>query len=196
MDQKEGEALARRLRQVERRMGVIVAGWLLSILLLAVLWVGMQQVSSQTIMPQVIKARTFNVVDQNDHTRVTIGLSDQGNAGIWLYDVAGKSRVHMGVDFARAPSIWFADENGNERIRLGLADAQARSMSQDQANAPTRLWLAVDPTGAPRLGVYTGGKERLGFGLNGHGDQGMWVFDSNGNAVWSTPHGLFGGVKP
>ncbi len=217
MDGDEVKELTNRLQRVERRVFMMGASWLLSVVMLVVLWIGTQHASSQTSAGP-LKVRNLAVVDQNDRTRVSIGTNDQGNGGFWLYDSAGKQRVHfgistggnagawfddatgktrihLGVDFARAPEIWFADENGNERLHLGLADSEARSKFTNQPNLP-QLWLVYDPSGPARLGFYAAGRERVGLGGNARGDQGIWVFDASGKAVWSAPHGLFGGVKP
>ena len=190
MDTDEVNELTDRLQRVERRVFIMGAGWLLSIVMLVVLWIGTQHASSQT---PVLKARSLTLVDQSDRTRLFFGISDQGNPGVWLYDENGKTRIHLGIDFARAPEIVFSDENGNERLRLGLADAQARSMF---VKNPSQVWLAADPGGPPRLSFYSGTQERLGLGVNGRGDQGIWVFDASGKVIWSAPHGLFGGVRP
>ncbi len=218
MDSYEVKELTNRLQRVERRVFIMGAGWLLSVVMLVVLWVGTQHASSQ-VPAGPLKARSLAIVDQNDRTRLSLGITDQGNGHLWLYDAAGKSRIqiglstagnagawfddaagktriHLGIDFARAPEIWFADEAGNERFHLGLADAEARSKFSTPSASSPQVWLFYDPSGPARLGFYGAGRERLGLGGNGRGDQGIWVFDASGKVVWSAPHGLFGGVKP
>lgn len=217
MDSHEVQELMNRLQRVERRVFIMGAGWLLSVVLLVVLWIGTPHASSQTTTAPM-RVRSLAIVDQNDRIRLSLGTNDQGNGGFWLYDAAGKqrihfgistggnagawfddatgkTRIHLGVDFARAPEIWFADENGNERLHVGLADADARSKFPTQANTP-QLWLVYDPTGPARIGYYALGRERVALGGNARGDQGIWVFDPSGKLLWSAPHGLFGGPKP
>jgi hypothetical protein len=217
MDRDEVNELTNRLQRVERRVFIMGAGWMLSIAVLVVLWIGTQHASSQTFAVSA-RVRSLAIVDQNDRTRLTLGVNDKGNgifqlydssgkqrvqfgissvgnAGAWFYDAMEKTRIHLGVDFGKAPEIWFADENGNERLHLGMADADARSHFSNQANPPS-IWLLYDPTGPARLGFYAAGRERVSLGGNGRGDHGIWVFDSNGKVVWSAPRGLFGGVKP
>jgi hypothetical protein len=217
MDRDEVTALTNRLQRVERRVFLMGAGWLLSIVMLVVLWTGTQHASSQTPVGSA-RVRSLTIVDQSDRQRLSLGVTDKGNgifqlydsngkervqlgistggnAGAWFYDAAEKTRIHLGVDFGKAPEIWFADENGNERLHLGVADAEARSQFSNQANPPS-IWLLYDPAGPARLGFYAAGRERVALGGNGRGDQGIWVFDPGGKAVWSAPHGLFGGVKP
>jgi hypothetical protein len=193
MDRDEIRALTDRLQRVERRVFVLGASWLLSVVLLMVLWIGTPHASSQTT---ALKARSLSIVDQNDRSRLFFGISDQGNSGVWLYDANGKTRVHLGVDFGKAPEIWFADENGNERLHFGIADADARAKFGTPTASIPQAWFFYDPSGPARLGFYAGGREGLALGANVRGDQGIWVFDAGGKVVWSAPHGLFGGVKP
>ena len=217
MDRDEVSELTNRLQRVERRVFIMGAGWLLSVVMLVVLWTGAQHASSQTSAVSA-RVRSLTIVDQNDHQRLWLGVSDKGagifqlydaagkqrvqlglstvgNAGAWFYDATEKARIHLGVDFAKAPEIWFADENGNERLHIGVADADARSQFSNQTSPPS-IWLLYDPAGPARLGFFAAGRERVALGGNGRGDQGIWVFDASGKAVWSAPHGLFGGVKP
>jgi hypothetical protein len=217
MNRDEVVELTNRLQRVERRVFIMGAGWLLSIVMLVVLWTGTQHASSQT-SPSSVRVRSLTIVDQNDQRRLSLGVTDKGhgifqlydssgkervnlgistggNAGAWFSDAAEKVRIHLGVDFGKAPEIWFADENGNERLHLGVAPADARAQFANQTNPPS-LWLLYDPAGPARLGFYAAGRERVALGGNGRGDQGIWVFDPSGKAVWSAPHGLFGGVKP
>jgi hypothetical protein len=162
MDRDEVNELTNRLQRVERRVFIMGAGWMLSIAVLVVLWIGTQHASSQTFAVSA-RVRSLAIVDQNDRTRLTLGVNDKGNgifqlydssgkqrvqfgissvgnAGAWFYDAMEKTRIHLGVDFGKAPEIWFADENGNERLHLGMADADARSHFSNQANPPS-IWL-------------------------------------------------------
>ena len=195
MDRAEIHELTNRLQRVERRVFVMGAGWLLSVVLLVVFWIGTPHASSQTAAGP-LKARSLSIVDEKDRSRLFLGISDQGNSGVWLYDANGKTRLHLGVDFGRAPEIWFADENGNERLHFGLADAEARSKLGTPSASIPQAWLFFDPSGPARLGFYAAGREGIALGGSSRGDQGIWVFDAGGKVVWSAPHGLFGGVKP
>lgn len=195
MDRSEIHELTDRLQRVERRVFLMGAGWLLSVVLLIVLWIGAPHAWSQTAAGP-LKARSLSIVDQNDRSRLFFGISDQGNSGVWLYDANGKTRLHLGVDFGRAPEIWFADENGNERLHFGIADAEARSKFGTPTASIPQAWLFFDPSGPARLGFFAAGREGIALGGNVRGDQGIWLFDAGGKVVWSAPHGLFGGVKP
>lgn len=215
MDRYEVDELKNRLQRVERRVFVMGAGWLLSVVLLVVFWIGTPHASSQTSVGPA-KVRSLAIVDQNDRTRLFLGVTDAGNGifrlfdsrgedriqlgvtssgtpAAWFSDAKGKTRMRLSVTYDRMPDIMFADENGNELLHLGLADAEARSKVQPKTPP---LWLVYDPTGPARLGFYAGGRERVALGGNAQGDQGIWVFDASGKPVWSAPHGLFGGVKP
>jgi hypothetical protein len=119
MERDEVQVLSDRVRSVERQLRVALAGWLLSVVALAIFWVGTPHASSQTDIQGTIRARGFNVYDASNRHRLGIGMSNDGNPGIWLYDGTNKTRVHVGVDGGLRPEVWFADEAGTVRLRVG-----------------------------------------------------------------------------
>lgn len=142
MERSEVEVLSDRVRSVERRLRVALAGWLLSVVVLGIFWVGAERASSQTGIQGDIRAREFNVYDSVNRHRLGIGMSSEGNPGLWLYDVTGKTRVFVGVSGGVRPEIWFADETGTLRMRVGTNGNGDPGIWIYSPNGKTVTWSA------------------------------------------------------
>jgi hypothetical protein len=119
MDGTELEALADRLRRVERTLHWAGTGWLACVVAVTVLGAGAQRAVSQPAIQGTINARTFVILDESNRPRLEIGISRGGNPGIWLYDPTGKTRVRFSVDFGTRPEVTFANRDEIERMHAG-----------------------------------------------------------------------------
>ena len=54
----------------------------------------------------------------NESTRLVLGLEDEGNPGLTLYDNKGRKRVAFGIPKEGGPVIRILDENGKLRMRF------------------------------------------------------------------------------
>ena len=152
MDRDEVAVLADRVRSVEQRLRITLAGCLLSVVVLGVFWVGAQHAASQTDIQSNVKARSIDVYDNSNKRRLGLGMSQEGNPGIWLYDPSDKARVHLGIDGGVKPEVWFADETGAIRMHVGtngsgdpgiwIYDASGKSVTW---SAPGGMFWSVKP---------------------------------------------------
>ncbi len=152
MDREEVEVLSARVRSVEQRLRITLVGWVLSVVVLGVFWVGAQRAASQTDIQSNVRARSLDVYDDSNKRRLGIGISKEGNPGIWLYDATDKARVHFGIDGGVKPEVWFADETGAIRMHVGtngsgdpgiwIYDASGKSVTW---SAPGGMFWSVKP---------------------------------------------------
>ena len=119
MNRTELEMLADRLRRVERALRWAGTTWLICVVVVLVLGAGMQRAVSQPAIQGAINAHQFLVVDQSNNARIEIGISREGNPGIWLSDASNKTRVHIGIDGGVRPEVLFSNQNESERMRVG-----------------------------------------------------------------------------
>lgn len=119
MNGTELETLADRLRRVERTLRWAGMGWLACVVVLMVLGAGAQPATSQLSIQPAINARNFVLLDASDRPRLELGISRGGNPAIWLYDVNGKTRVRLSVDFGTRPEMTFANGDETERVHVG-----------------------------------------------------------------------------
>jgi len=148
MEQQEFEALRKRLDRVERRLRVAVVGWVVSIATVVVLGVAVQQAVSQ---PEVLRARSFEVVDAAGRVRIALAVGRDGSSGLGLYDVAGRVRGVLSVLPDGSPGLGLYDAAGQARIGLGLLPDESPWLSLLDAAERERIALDVFPDGSPML---------------------------------------------
>ncbi len=185
MEHGEFEALSVRLQGVERRLRMAIVGWLLSVVVLAVLWVGVQQATSQ---PQVIQARRFEVLDQNGQRAIALGLDTKGRPLISLYNSAGDHGVQIGYGGLDLPGIWIYDASAKERMALTYDDDKQPGLWFKDTSERARLTMGPGSDGEPGIWFYDTGRQTRGwFGMSTDGITHVRLNDSTGKAVWSAP---------
>lgn len=169
---QEFEILRARVERLERRMRVVVAGWVLSVAAFVFLGVTVQQAASQ---PETLRARRIEVMDAAGQPRIRLAVSvPDGSPQLTLLGAAGQGTVLLTV-FRSGPVLGLADAAGQTRILLGvfpsgsgllLKDAAGRSrielvdldrlfgLSLKDAAEKERIGLYTLPDGSPRLSLY------------------------------------------
>lgn len=112
MDGSTPELLTRRLLRLERRarrQSVCIA-LLFACLLVTVL--------AASVGDEVVRARRFEVRDEHDRVRATLGVDETSGAFLSLTDDAGHVRVHL-VHDAEQTALYLKDEE--ETTRVGVA---------------------------------------------------------------------------
>lgn len=92
MEREEFEALRRRLAQVERRMHLVVTGWVFSMAVMLVLGVAVRIAMSQ---PQVVSVRALNILDEAGRRRIALDAV-AGEPSIRIFDSSGTSIIALG----------------------------------------------------------------------------------------------------
>lgn len=113
---QEFEILRERLERLERRMRVVVAGWVLSVAVFVLLGVTVQQAVSQ---PEVLRARRIDVVDAAGRIRIMLAVTPDGSV-LAFSDAAGRQPITLGVLSDGSSALGFADAAGRKRIMLGV----------------------------------------------------------------------------
>lgn len=184
MDREEFDAVSVRLQRVERRLRMAIVGWMLSVVVLAVLWVGVQQAMSQS---QVIQARRFEVLDQSGRRVISLGLDTSGLGGIWLYDSAGNNSVQIGFG-GGLPGIWVSDSSGKERMALTYDSDKQPGLWFKDTSERTRLTMGPGTDGEPGIWLYdTAHQTRGWFGMGPDGITHVRLNDPAGKPVWVAP---------
>jgi hypothetical protein len=112
------DALQVRLTMMERKFRVMTAAWMVGLVVFSVLWIGAQQVSSQS---QVINTHELNIVDQAGKARISLGFGNNGAPAMWFYDAPGATRVYLGFSGSgvSTPQLVLLDEHAANRIYIG-----------------------------------------------------------------------------
>lgn len=114
----EVEILRARVERLERRMRMVVAGWVVSVAVFVLLGVAVQQAVSQ---PEVLRARRMEVVDAAGRVRIALTVLPDGSAALALGDAAGQGRITFNVAPDGSAGLGFQDAAGRSRILLGVA---------------------------------------------------------------------------
>jgi hypothetical protein len=99
----------------------------------------------QPRVPVVIKAKSFQAVDDNGTVRAWLGLQTDGNPGVYIRDAKGKNGIAMWVDKAGRPVMRMFDANGQNRIGMGMTDAGTPSVTVYDANSKPRIVMGLTP---------------------------------------------------
>jgi hypothetical protein len=91
---------------------------------------------------QIIVAKEFRLVDEQEKTRAILGLTSQvGQPGLWLRDKNGRVRVSLILDPKQQPALFLADSE--ERVRTELR-VEKGLVSDDQY--PSLIFRDTDQT--------------------------------------------------
>ncbi len=74
----------------------------------------------QPAVPDVVKARRFEVVDAAGKIRASLGVLPSGAPGLGLSDAAGDLRVTLAVNADGGPNLALFDAAGKLRVALGV----------------------------------------------------------------------------
>lgn len=145
MERQEFEVLRTRVQRLERRMRVAVAGWVVSVVVVVLLGVAVQQAVSQT---EVLRARRIEVVDAAGRRRIILEVLPDGTSGLSLWDAAGQARIALTVLPDGPPSVGLGD-GVLSRILLTVLPDGTPGLSLRAAAGRTGISLSLLPDGSP-----------------------------------------------
>jgi hypothetical protein len=116
------------------------------------------------ILPEVIRAQRFEVVDAEAVVRAVLGVSPDGSTELTVKDVTGKARLKLGLQADGEAGLAVMAGPGEARIAMAMPGDGGASL------------IARDETGRLRVAV----------GIGPDGIAGVGVVDAQGNVVWST----------
>ncbi len=125
-------------------------------------------------VPDVIQARSFQVVDDNGRVRAEL------STGLTVFDQNGTARLSAYVQDDGAVYLDILDENGKHRLDLGMdPDKNSRLSVWDQNRR--KLNLVVDKEGTPELFMHDGiGNNSLWMGQADDGSPMVFITDDDG----------------
>lgn len=186
------DALAARVERLERQNR-----WLTSALLIvavgAALLVTLAAVAPPSIQ-DVVKAKSFAVVDDEGNVRAELGFSADGSHGLVLRDADGSERATLAVSTkGSAQGLSLRDPEGKTRALLAVSpDGFAGVRLFGAADAKSFAGITVSPhgTGLGLAYLDAEGKQRVGLSILGvPPDQSpsLELYDADGKTVFSAP---------
>lgn len=133
-------ALERELAMTRRRLrwALALAGAGLGLFAVSDRPGGTRGAYAQEPVPEVIRARRIEAVDENGKTRAVLGAFDEGPSLV-LQDVSGEIRAELSANKAgnEGPELSLNDENGKPRAVLG---AHAGGTALDLSDEKGKFW--------------------------------------------------------
>lgn len=178
----EIDQLMRRIEQVEkqnRRMKSFTGA--LAIAVLAFILMGAQSVVQEGQFRK-ITAQEITIVDSTGKARVEMGTTNEGT-GIRILSEQGKRVVGLGIAADGGGSgMLVADRDGVPRLGLGM-DEGVPSLAITNKDGKKIIGMGGDDKGYGFVVMDANEVERGGFGIDGKGNTGFVLYDSQGQYV-------------
>jgi hypothetical protein len=151
------QSMHARLERLEHRLRATYIGWLITIVVIGVLALGVQQAASQqTGAPQpvpldVLKTRGLEIVDAAGNVRISLGVSPEGIAEVMLTESSGRARMWFTVRPDGIPSVVLADSSGRGRIWMTAYPDRSSGMIFSDPAGKGRIWLGAGSDGSSNL---------------------------------------------
>lgn len=107
---------------------------------------------------EVVKAKEFQIVDDEGVARITIGLDKDGNSTMKFLDNNQKVRVSVGASKNGPASISLADSDGETRVLSMVAESGSSYLFMYDRQGVTRV--QVETGSADITTVILGGKNK------------------------------------
>ena len=115
----------------------------------------------------VVKARAFELVDDEGNVRARLGLGNDDSPFLSLHDPDGRVRARFGLDTSGAAGLAIGDEEGKVRATLGLATDGSSSLALGDKNGKIRakFGLAAPHVPRPAASLSPGERTRAALAL-------------------------------
>jgi hypothetical protein len=184
VEHTEMERLQRRLAGVERRLYLVLVGWVVSVVVLALGGLA-APASSQ---PQVVRTSAVEIVDATGRVRMTLDAVNR-RPSLWLYDSAGLRRIGFTVGIHGTADAVLNDANGRPRIALRVGYERAADVRLIDSLGRPRIAQSVGYDDAAGLWMFDRlARPRIGLKVFAGGIPGLWLFENpSGHILFSAP---------
>jgi hypothetical protein len=190
MNDEQNQALARRVKRLERAL--IVSGTVATAVCisLAILAVYMIREARRTDPARIIRGKSFVVVDGNGRELIRLGENEQepGKGVLEFLDGVGQRRIVVGLDKVEAPYIRLMDPAGGEALVLDVQPKLGSAIALRNRASKSGVLLAADSTGVSALGIMDSkGNRLLELGVNPDGTGRLTLLSNDGRRVFEVP---------
>ena len=132
-------------------------------------------------VPNEIRARKFVVVDDTGKDRAEFGITEDGEAGMVVWNKKKSTAVSVSINRYGMPRITFENSKGEALLDFGIFDDQYPVFIMRDANGLRRLAMAVTDAGLVTLRLYDSRKQdRCAISLTGDGNPLITLNDDKG----------------
>lgn len=143
-------------------------------------------------IPEVVSARTFQVVDEKGNVRATLSAKPDGSAGLGITTPEGRPGLAVAVGADSRPVIGFPDRQGKLRVAISITDKSDLAFNVLDKDMNPAAACVVSATGGPAVNVMDKNgsmRVRLGITDSGSGDPtasnpNLVLFDKNEKGIY------------
>jgi len=163
------------------------------------LWWPQSAAAQAPAVPDVVRARRFEVVDAAGKPRAVLRVYSDGSPGLAFSDAAGKARAVLGVFSDGSPGLSFSDAAGKARAVLGVLHDGGPSLAFRDAAGKVRAAMHMTEDGNPSLRLEDkNGKPRAVLGATSlettptaevtmRPESSLVLFGTDGKLMWKAP---------
>lgn len=132
-----------------------------------------QPARASDAIPEVVAARTFQVVDKKGNVRAKLSAKPDGSAGLAITTPEGKPGLMVAVGADSRPVIGFPDSDGSLRAAISITDKSDLTFNVLDKDMNPAAACVVSATGGPAVNVLdknSSMRVRLGITDSSAGD--------------------------
>lgn len=139
-------------------------------------------------VPDVVRAKRFELVDDTGKMRALLAMHPDGSPGLWLLDTAGKARGGLFVATDGRPTLSLYDAAGEPLAMLGVLPDGSWGLWLVDATGTPRAALGVRPNGTSGLALSdAAGEARALLATSADGSPDLQLRDAAGQVLWKAP---------
>ncbi len=136
---------------------------------------------------QTVRARLFELVDEEGKVRAELGVEPDGFPSFNLLDKNGVGRVGLTL-MGGSPSLLLMDEDGALRALVRVGPEGASSVTLMGKDQKPHAMVSTEPDGSSYLAFTDAdGVRRAGLAALADGASALTFSDQAGNVVWRAP---------
>lgn len=112
-----------------------------------------QPARASDAIPEVVTARTFQVVDAKGNVRAKLSAKPDGSAGLAITTPEGKPGLMVAVGADSRPVIGFPDSKGSLRAAISITDQSDLTFNVLDKDMNPAAACVVSATGGPAINV-------------------------------------------
>lgn len=125
------------------------------------------------VVPEVMQAKRFEMVDDAGKVRAVLGMGEQGDEGLALMNARGVIRAALLLQ-EDSPRLSLADTTGRVRTSLLVQADNTPALGMTDAQGKRRVELAVGKDAATAFNICDA-SEKPRIGLSLHPDGGSYI---------------------
>lgn len=139
----------------------------------------------------IVRARKFEIVDEEGQVRAAIGPGEEGSTGVQFYDREGEAKIQLSVSSSGSGELWLRDSSGSDQAAIYTESGDGPFVSLTHTGEGAEESWAVGLSGigqqgerSPSVALTAGASPRVLITVLKDGPPCIILYDEEGNEVW------------